>query len=167
MTRPMRGPVMVSRAYVAVWLAWALTAVPAAAETLVPVEAVHGSASCPFAGDEASVRVIDSSAQWTSSTSAEVRTLFGRDLLWDRERVIVFALGRQRTQGYRIDPAERLLVERDGVLTLPVRIRRPEGMAATALSRPCLVVSVPRDTWRSVQVTEAPRGRVVASATVR
>ncbi len=136
----------------------------ASADTLVPAEAVHATAQCPLAGAESSLGVIESSAQWSSLLSADARSLFGREVLWDRERVVVFALARQNTLGHKVELSARLFEERAGVLTMPVRIQRPapDRMSATALSRPCLIVSVQRDGWRTVRVTEA-RGRVLAS----
>lgn len=159
-TRRAVGPAFVA----AIAISIATAAAPVSADTLVPAEAVHATAQCPLAGADAALGVIESSAQWSSMLSADARSLFGRDVLWDRERVVVFALARQSTLGHKVELSERLLEERAGVLTMTVRIQRPapDRMSASALSRPCLIVSVQRDGWRTVRVTES-RGRVLAS----
>lgn len=148
------------------------TAAAALAQTVPAqgrVRAQHASVQCPLAGpvERQVLRVFDNAAQWQAEIAASERDLFRHGVPWSDARVVVYALERQPTLGVSVELEQRDVTVRRGVLRLPVRIQRPAPgqFAATALSRPCLIVVVDRKGWREAEVTGA-RKRVLATGRV-
>lgn len=120
----------------------------------VPVLVTRFHTQCPMAGTTVDVRTLRSPQAWADTLTLDETQGVGRPVQWRREQVLVYAMGRQSTLGVSIEPASRTLTLRAGVLTWPVRELRPGPgeMAATALSRPCLLAVIKRNTHQSVRV---------------
>jgi hypothetical protein len=135
----------------------AVSALPALANG--QVRAQKSVVRCPLVGpvDRPLLRVFESADQWQSETRADERATFGREVRWARERVVVFALEQQPTLGVQVELNPKRVVVRGGMLRLPIQVRRPgaDEMAATALSRPCVMIAVRRGGWRKVTVLDA------------
>ncbi len=139
-----------------VWLAaWAAQATGQTAEAApVQVALQRSHAICPVPGREAGAWLIDDAARWAALIAAREEPLLGRAMAWGQEQVLVVALAEQPTLGIRIaldEQAERSMFRR---LHLAARVERPRAgdMAATALSRPCVVAVLPPGSWKRVTV---------------
>lgn len=148
-----------SRAIAALLLAAALPALAALGDRRVQAQASF--AQCPVGGsvDRPTLRVFESAAQWQSETRLNERATFGREIGWSRERVVLFALAQQPTLGVRIHLDSERVAARNGVLRVPIEVRRPGAAesSATALSRPCVMLAAARAArrgWHSVQVVD-------------
>ena len=60
------------------------------------------------------------------------------------QAVVLLAMGEQPSVGYRIELEFDGVEKRGTSLWLPVRFDTPSGMAATVITSPCVVFSVPR-----------------------
>ncbi len=156
-----RATRLVATLLLAVWTLPALASEQARAQKSV--------AQCPLAGpvDRPLLRVFESANQWQKETRTDERATFGREVRWTQERVVVFALEQQPTLGVQVELNLRRVVARGGVLRVPIHVRRPgaDEMAATALSRPCVLIAVRRGGWRKVTVLDA-KARVLAEGSL-
>jgi hypothetical protein len=153
------------------WLAaWATQASAQGAESQrLPLALQRSHAICPLPGREAGAWLINDAGRWAALLAAGEASLLGRAVAWGREQVLVVALAEQPTLGVRValdDAAERLMFRR---LQLAARVERPRAgeMAATALSRPCVLAVLPggpSGAWR--RVTVQLEGQRLASRSV-
>ena len=120
----------------------------------VRVLATRSHAQCPLPGTKIAVLSIDSPQEWTETLQQDEASTAGRTIRWSREQVLVYAMNQQPTLGVSVEPAARVLSLHSGVLMWPVREVRPGSgqMAATALSRPCLVAIVKRAYWQRIRI---------------
>ncbi|BDI06828.1 hypothetical protein CATMQ487_37980 [Sphaerotilus microaerophilus] len=120
----------------------------------VRVLATRSHAQCPLPGKKIAVLSIDSPQEWTETLQQDEASTAGRAIRWSREQVLVYAMNQQPTLGVSVEPAARVLSLHSGVLMWPVREVRPGPgqMAATALSRPCLVAIVKRAYWQRIRI---------------
>lgn len=146
----------------------ALSSCPPALAALVTVKASHVAATCPSPGDAQLLELIDDAARFDALFPGTGPSgLFGRDVVWQRERVVLFALDQKPTLGYSVQLARRWLSARQRTLTLPVKLvePRPDQKVQTALSRPCVVAIVTRANWSKARVIDK-RGTELASASL-
>lgn len=156
------------RAWLAAALAAALALPACAGMDSLKVLAQRGHAQCPLAGTEERTLLIDSAADWRIVWNVDEAAALGRAVDWPRERVLVHALAQQPTLGVQVD-ASALGTATGEVPRLGLRVTRPAAgeMAAMALSRPCVVVAVPRGAWQALQLVDADRPeRTVATVQV-
>lgn len=120
----------------------------------VRVLATRSHTQCPLPGQKIAVLSIDSPQEWTETLQQDEASTAGRAIRWSREQVLVYAMNQQPTLGVSVEPAARVLSLHSGVLMWPVREVRPGPgqMAATALSRPCLVAIVKRAYWQRIRI---------------
>lgn len=164
---------MIRRAWSAcsarVLLSVALCSMGAQARSQPPALGVQRSlGQCPVREMGEFSALLDHPAQWAGILrQGEVETL-GRAVDWRQERVLVHALGTKPSLGYGVS-AQR--VEAGGASEWPtvmVLLTKPEpgALTASALSRPCLVLTLTRGSWRAVRVANAA-GRTLGVARVR
>jgi hypothetical protein len=129
----------------------------------------RGHAMCPLGGDGARTLLLDTSAQWRSVLGADEVEALGRPVHWRHERIVVVAMDTQPTLGIRV-AAVALGPQPDGApprLGILITRPAPDSLAATALSRPCVVAAVARGGWRTLRVVDADApGRALAELTV-
>jgi hypothetical protein len=139
-------------------LAWALCAFGAAAGTVAqaaqPLQLTgqRDHAMCPLPGRDARAWLIDEPARWSAAITPEAA--LGRAVHWGQEMLLVVALAEQPTLGIRVSLDEPVRQRFGRRLELQARVQRPGPgeMAATAISRPCVVAAVPKVRWRRVLV---------------
>ena len=133
------------------------------------VQAQRSHAQCPLAGQDERSLLIDNAAQWRATLAADETQALGRAVDWRHERVLVHALAQQPTLGVRVAAVALGPQPAGASPPLGLRITRPaaDSMAATALSRPCVVVAVARGGWRALRLVDADApGRTLAQATI-
>jgi hypothetical protein len=120
----------------------------------VRVLATRSHTQCPLPGQKIAVLSIDSRQEWAETLLQDEVSVAGRGIRWSREQVLVYAMNQQPTLGVSVEPAGRVLSLQSGVLMWPIREVRPSPgqMAATALSRPCLVAIVKRAYWQRIRI---------------
>ena len=164
---------MIPRAWAAhsveVLLAGALCGIGVPARSQPPALGVQRSlGQCPVLRTGEFSALLDGPAQWVGTLrQGEVETL-GRAVDWRRERVLVHALGTKPSLGYGVS-AQR--VEARGASVWPtvmLRLTQPEpgAVTATALSRPCVVLTLARGRWKAVRVANEA-GRTLGVARVQ
>lgn len=133
------------------------------------VLASRSHAQCPGRLEGPVVRVFASAARWNKVMSAPLAQALGEAVDWDTEQVLVFALPQQRTLGVSVAVAGDAMPLRGRTARLPVAITRPgpDDMAASALSRPCVVVKLSARRWRSLEVRDAANESVLWRGRVR
>jgi hypothetical protein len=122
---------------------------------------------CTLAGTEQRTLLLDSAAQWPAEAAAgDATALFGRAVRWPQEQVLLHALAEQPSLGISLR-AQRVAAAVAGAkqlgpqLVLQVQRPAPGAAAATALSRPCVWVLVPRTRaaqWRVRVLDPAVKG---------
>ena len=120
----------------------------------VRILTTRSHSQCPLPGQKIAVLSIDSPQEWAETLQKDEASVAGRSIRWSREQVLVYAMNQQPTLGVSVEPASRVLSLNSGVLMWPVREIRPGPgqMAATALSRPCLVAIVKRAYWQRIRI---------------
>lgn len=137
----------------------ALLIAPAAA---AKAPAQRGQAICSLGGFEQRTLLLNSAEQWPAEASATGAVqLFGREVHWAREQVLLHALPEQPSLGISVGALRVVLPSaqaRSQGPQLVLQVRRPAAntVSAAALSRPCVWVLVSRSPaphWR-VQVSD-------------
>lgn len=118
---------------------------------------------CPWGLDGPTARVIASPQAWRETLSADEDRVLGTAVDWTTHHVLVFALGQQRSLGVQVtaEPGDLVADGRDRRLEVVITRPGPDDMVAMALSRPCVVMAVPRQAWRRLVVVDRTRGEVV------
>ena len=132
----------------------------------VSVEAIHAGSFCG-ARSAGAVWLDDTRALagWPDGAAGTVPEAAAAAVPFQRRGVVAVSMGRQPTGGYALRLGATEAVISDGVLTLPVDWVEPpaDGVATQVLTRPCLLVSVPRGDYHRVLVVDGKgvvRGRV-------
>lgn len=137
----------------------AAAAVPGLAADAPRIEVQRSHAICPLppaapgaARGDAQSWLVEHAAAWNAAISpAEA---LGREVHFAQAPLLVVLMAEQPTLGVRI--ALEPVAERGwrGRLKLRARVQRPGPgeMAATALSRPCVVAALPPGPWRRISV---------------
>lgn len=156
-----------ARAVVAVSASGMLWPAAAGAHWPPTVTEQRSHAQCPLGGDEAQVLLLDAGSSFTAWLGRDESTVLGRTVDWRRERVLVVAMARQPTAGIAIglESAVPHVGRREIRATARVTRPAPGDMAATVLTRPCVVATIPRGAWRLVSVDL--EGRAMAARRVR
>lgn len=109
---------------------------------------------CPLAGNKIAVLSIDSPQEWAETLRQDEQAVAGRSIRWSREQVLIYAMNQQPTLGVSVEPAGQVMALKSGVLFWPVHETRPGPgtMAATALSRPCLVAVIKHSYFQRIRI---------------
>jgi len=120
-------------------------------------------AQCPWRGEGPVLRVFAAEARWREAFTGPEEGVLGAPVDWAAQDVLVFALGQQRTLGVTVaaEPSDLAGTGRHTRLDVTITRPGPDDMAAMALSRPCVVLAVPKRTWSRVEVRDRTRGEVV------
>lgn len=125
------------------------------------------ASQCPWRGEGAAV--FDTEAAWRQALGGrDPAAVFDAPVDWSRQRVVAYTMDTQPTLGYGIELQASAVAQRGEVLRLPVRLVRPApgSMQAMALSRPCLLLTVPRGDWRVLEVRDVDGDVLVGKAAV-
>lgn len=134
----------------------------------VPVLQQRHFTQCPWRGETAAV--FDTEAAWRQALGTRAQEpVFDTPVDWSRQRVLVYTMDTQPTLGYGIELEKSSVTQRGDVLRLPVKLIRPspDRLQATALSRPCLMVVVPRGDWKQLEVRDTEGDVLIGKAWVR
>lgn len=78
---------------------------------------------------------------------------------FDREQVVLAALGQQPTGGYGVTLTGARIVGDDLVLTVREQRPGPDRMVTQALTTPCAAIAVTVDGWRAIRVEPEQNNR--------
>ena len=120
-------------------------------------------AQCPWRGEGPVLRGFAAEAPWREAFTGPEESVLGGPVDWNAQDVLVFALGEQRTMGVMVaaEPGDLSGTGRRTRLDVTLTRPGPDDVAAMALSRPCVVLAVPKRAWSRVEVRDRARGEVV------
>jgi hypothetical protein len=149
-------------------------ALAAGAATRWPVRHATSHAQCPLRFAEGPfAKVLGSRGQWASLTPVPEDKALAEPVDWRRQQVVVFGLGTRPSLGHKVEVGSPALRLRGKTAYLDVKVSRPQPgqVAASALSRPCVLAVVDRRAWRELVVRDVDepgrtlwRGRVAPAA---
>jgi len=82
-----------------------------------------------------------------------------RDINFDREHVVIVALGRKPTGGYSVTLSGSRIVRGQLELEMDIREPAPGTMVTQALTTPCAVMAVTATGWDGIQITHPENKR--------
>ncbi|GEM_PF-5715247 len=124
------------------------------------IEVVHEAPYCPGEQQRQAVELGDDQALasvWRSiQTGPQALSVPSVDF---QQRRVVFLADQERpTGGYGLSLASPRFTVNMGEATVLVNATRPAGMAPQVISRPCLLLSLPRGAYDVIRVHEASGG---------
>lgn len=133
-----------------------------AADRTVSVNTLHAGANCGREEAAPAVRYIQEQAELERLFGASRSHLVGSapsaapQVDFERHAVVLVEMGQKPTGGYRLELGSEAMTVSDGTARLVVNWHEPEeGMLLTqALTSPCLLVQVPQDDYRAVEVVD-------------
>lgn len=112
-----------------------------------------------FAPGHIHIANADSLRKLESATGSALPLQLLENIDYQREHVILAALGQKPTGGYGV-VLERSEI-RDDVLHLTIRVKEPDAgsIVTQALTTPCAVIAVTAEGWDDIQITRAENNR--------
>lgn len=151
----------------------------ACAPSSLTMEAASGvSVEILYRGNDCGRQASDPHLTWIADQPrlSQFQQQMGRDYLppqvitfpvvdFSREGVLVIEMGRRPSAGYGVDLASSPGKFRNATLWLSLFWREPApgSMQAQVLTSPCVIVRIPKGTFRSIQLVDQaglPRGKV-------
>jgi hypothetical protein len=127
-------------------------------QTALRVLSSRAHMQCPLPGRNTRLLSIDSPREWEDTIEHQDEvTALGRKVRWSREQVLVYALDAKGPVGVRLESPSRMLRLSQGILYWPIRQTPPDAgrPKSTALSRPCVLVTIDRAYWHRIKVVPA------------
>lgn len=78
---------------------------------------------------------------------------------FNREKVVLVAMGQKSTGGYSVTLAGSRIVDQQLVLSVASRVPDPGTMVTQALTTPCTAIAVTASGWSELRIVEAENNR--------
>lgn len=135
--------------------------IPACAHQNISLRSVYQSNDCGL--NQQTLKLIDTAEELTLFTAVLPLNFSGKkiqlnDIDFKKQALILFALGRKPSQGYRIEQYKNSAFIKDKKLHLPIRSHQPQKkhQQAQIITSPCQLFVIPRTKFSTLTIIKEP-----------